>query len=100
MSDPSADPDRKPSPQPDQDTPPAQNAGQPDGQPQESTNRTDPGSPTTAELRDRERLIQGVWGHLKPEFRQEFLKLAVERNLPQYDQMIQRYYRSLVETID
>ncbi|MEO1998521.1 MAG: hypothetical protein ABGZ17_25030 [Planctomycetaceae bacterium] len=100
MSDPPAQPERQPSPQPAQDKNKPQNAPQTEDQPQESTDRTDPASPTQVQLRNRERLIQGVWGHLKPEFRQEFLKLADERNLPQYDHMIQRYYRSLGEIID
>ncbi len=78
----------------------AQNTPQQNQQPQDSTDRTDPETETQAELQKRERLIQGVWGHLKPELRREFLKLADERNLPQYNEMIQRYYRSLGESID
>jgi len=100
MADPASEsqPDTSPAPMPDGNDP--RNAQPQDNQPQDSTNRTDPGNTAKAELQQRERLLQGIWGHLKPEFRREFLKLADERNLPQYDQQIQRYYQSLSEVFD
>jgi len=97
---PAAEPNHKQTParKGDENTP--QNRPPQNQQPQDSTNRTDPETKTPAELQKRERLIQGVWGHLKPELRREFMKLADERNLPQYNEMIRRYYRSLGESID
>lgn len=46
---------------------------------------------------NRERLKNDVWGHLPPAVRQELLNVYSEKFLPQYEELIQRYYEALAE---
>jgi len=46
---------------------------------------------------DRDQLKNDVWGHLPPSVRQELLNVYSEKFLPQYEELIQRYYEALAE---
>ena len=49
-------------------------------------------------LNIRRALINEVWGHLPPSVREKLLNVPSEKLLPQYDNLIRRYYESLAET--
>ena len=53
-----------------------------------------------AALARRRALINEVWGHLPPAFRERLLNVQSEKLLPGYEALIRRYYESLAETED
>jgi len=42
--------------------------------------------------------LPGVWGNLSPQLRQQIQSLTSDKFLPQYERLIQQYYRRLAET--
>ena len=51
-------------------------------------------------LARRRALINEVWGHLPPALREKLLNVGSEKLLPQYEELIRRYYESLADTPD
>ncbi len=72
---------------------PRRNAGPAD----RSTERTDRGEATSAELARRNALMRDVWGHLPPAALERLMNVYSERYLPQYEEVIRRYYEALAE---
>ena len=64
----------------------------PDG---ESTERMGQGDDTEGDVARRQNLVKEVWGHLPPAVRQEMLNVYSEQFLPQYDDMVRRYFAAL-----
>ena len=54
----------------------------------------------TAELARRRALINEVWGHLPPNVREKLLNVGSEKLLPQYEELIRKYYEALAEPTD
>jgi hypothetical protein len=50
-----------------------------------------------AALARRRALIDEVWGHLPPAMRERLLNVGSEKLLPQYEDLIRRYYEALAE---
>ena len=63
----------------------------------ESTDRTEPGRPVTAEEARREELEKDVWGHLPPALRKQLLNVYSDKFLPKYEDLVRRYYETLAE---
>ena len=63
--------------------------------PQDSTNRVDSGKNYLLDLANREERIREVWGHLPPSIRQKMMNAAKETVLPQYEELVRRYYEAL-----
>lgn len=53
-----------------------------------------------AEMARRRALINEVWGHLPPNVREKLLNVGSEKLLPQYEDLIRKYYESLAEPTD
>ena len=51
-------------------------------------------------LARRRALINEVWGHLPPTLREKLLNVGSEKLLPQYEELIRRYYESLANRPD
>lgn len=51
-------------------------------------------------LAHRRALINEVWGHLPPALREKLLNVGSEKLLPQYEELIRRYYESLADSPD
>ena len=51
-------------------------------------------------LARRRALINEVWGHLPPALREKLLNVGSEKLLPQYEELIRRYYESLADSPD
>jgi hypothetical protein len=49
-------------------------------------------------LARRRALINEVWGHLPPAMRERLLNVGSENLLPQYEELIRRYYESLADS--
>ncbi|MFG0331738.1 MAG: hypothetical protein ACF8TS_00125 [Maioricimonas sp. JB049] len=111
---PSAPPSPSPSPQPPQSQPDGQpegsqasaGPGAPAGGPGERTAapatgsdaRTGPGEVSETERRRRRReLADAAWGHLPPRLQEEMRRSFSERYLPEYEQLIRSYYKTLAE---
>lgn len=72
-------------------------AGQDEGKSRESTQRrekTEP-RPTDQSLSGQQLYEKEVWGHLPPSMRRELLNISSEKYIPQYEQMVRRYYEAL-----
>ena len=50
-----------------------------------------------AALARRRALVDEVWGHLPPAMRERLLNVGSEKLLPQYEDLIRRYYESLAD---
>lgn len=61
----------------------------------DSTERSGDAEAQLVEAARRRVLLQGVWGHLRPELQREILDLGDERPLPKYDELVKRYFQSL-----
>lgn len=49
-------------------------------------------------LARRRALIDEIWGHLRPALREKILNVGSEKPLPQYEELIRRYYESLTDS--
>jgi tRNA 2-selenouridine synthase SelU len=45
----------------------------------------------------REQMVKDVWGHLPPHLRDAMLQSFREKYLPQYEDLVRRYYEALAE---
>ncbi len=106
----------QPSPQPDQST--SSNSGQSEGEEaanqetpsevspdpnaasRESDERTSPATRTIAEEERRLGLATAVWGHLPPKVREQMRSAFSETYLPEYDDLVRRYYEALAARRD
>jgi hypothetical protein len=62
----------------------------------ESSARTEGGVPTDEERRSRRKMLtDAVWGHLPPRVREQLNRSISENYLPEYDQLVRRYYEAL-----
>lgn len=61
----------------------------------ESTERTVPGEETAAERERRLGLATSAWGHLPPKVREQMRSAFSETYLPEYDELLRRYYEAL-----
>lgn len=66
-------------------------------QPEDSTERADQGSDRERERQRRQRFSIDVWGHLPPKLRQQLLNTYSDKVLPQYEDLVRRYYEALSE---
>lgn len=118
-SPPPPDPSQNPPPQENQEQQPGQQQPQPDprnsGQPRqqpsqngktpeelpskESSERKQPPAPPRARdtLSGQQLYEKEVWGHLPPSLKRELLNIYSEKYIPQYEDLIRRYYESLAE---
>lgn len=62
---------------------------------EERTGQTKEGKPPPL---PRRRMEVDVWGHLPDKVREKLLSAYGERMVPQYEDLVQRFYRSLAET--
>ena len=65
---------------------------------EDSEERSDPRTATTTPLLPRRRMEVDVWGHLPEHMRDRLMNAYGERVVPQYEDLIQRFYRSLAES--
>lgn len=49
-------------------------------------------------LARRRALINEIWGHLPPSMREKLMNVRGEKTLPQYEDLIRRYYEALAES--
>ena len=42
-------------------------------------------------------MVKAVWGHLPAKLREEMQQASKETNLPKYQTMIERYFRTIAE---
>jgi hypothetical protein len=61
----------------------------------ESTELPGEGELSEGEIQHRRKLATSVWGHLPPRLRDKMAGAFSERFLPQYDDLVRRYYESL-----
>lgn len=52
---------------------------------------------STVQLVPRERLLNDIWGHLPPAVRDRLLNVYSEQYLPQYEDLVRRYFEVLAE---
>ncbi len=67
----------------------------PDAASRESAERTSQASRTSAEDERRLGLATAVWGHLPPKVREQMRSAFSETYLPEYDDLVRRYYEAL-----
>lgn len=79
--------------QPRQDQPGQQNRQRPEDS--EENNRSDQLRP--AELLQRQRFVEEIWGHLPPVVRERMRNVISEKYLPNYEDQIRRYFKSLAD---
>lgn len=64
----------------------------------ESTERNTDSTRTGENPASLETSLPGVWGNLSPQLRQQIQSLTSDKFLPQYERLIQQYYRRLAES--
>ena len=65
---------------------------------QDSTHSQSRVSPAISDAIQRPFLETGVWGHLPPSIREKLTNVSTDQMLPQYRDLIRRYYESLAES--
>lgn len=96
---------QQPQAQPQNSTPPGkpqpqqQRPSQEEGKSRESTERKDSPPPPSANrsLSGQQLYEKEVWGHLPPSVRRELMNVYSEKYIPQYEDLVRRYYESLAE---
>jgi hypothetical protein len=63
----------------------------------QSTNRIERGSKEEIETVDVKDMLRRVWGHLPEKVREQMQNSIDEQFLPQYETLIEQYYRRLAE---
>lgn len=66
----------------------------------DSEERSDQRQPTAVKTLPRKRLEVDVWGHLPEKVREKLLSAYGERMVPQYEDLVQRFYRSLADSAE
>ena len=66
-------------------------------QPQDSEERHGPSRESQARAQRKLRLESDVWGHLPPALREKLLNSYGERMLPQYEELVRKFYDALSE---
>lgn len=69
----------------------------PTERPSESTQRVDKGTAKSDNAAELQKMIKEVWGHLPPRLREQMQNVTDEQFLPQYEKLIEEYYRRLAE---
>ncbi|MBI1346990.1 hypothetical protein GC163_11950 [bacterium] len=69
-------------------------------QAEDSEERTGPTRDVPVATLPRRRLEVDVWGHLPDKVREQLLNAYGERMVPQYEDLVQRFYRSLADTAE
>lgn len=64
---------------------------------QESTERRDATATDAAAAEALQRELKAIWGHLPPKLREQLQSGLFEQFLPQYEQLIEAYYKRLAE---
>lgn len=80
------------------DTQPSQKSSQsldPNAASKESAERSAQADGTTSEQERRLGLATAVWGHLPPKVREQMQSAFSETYLPEYDELVRRYYEAL-----
>lgn len=67
----------------------------PNAESRESTERTSEAEETAATEEHRLGLATAVWGHLPPKVREQMRSAFSETYLPEYDELVRRYYEAL-----
>lgn len=81
-----------------QPKPSAANPGKDSTQPaQDSSDRLNPSEPVRPDPQLLQGLMKNSWGHLPPRAREQMLQNSPEQFLPQYELMIEKYYKRLAE---
>ncbi|MBX3436836.1 MAG: hypothetical protein KF861_05035 [Planctomycetaceae bacterium] len=75
-------------------------ANDPNAPARESTERTTAGTETAAERERRLGLATAAWGHLPPKVREQMRSAFSETYLPEYDELLRRYYEALAARRD
>jgi len=101
---PKPDPNQQPQPEDKQPAKQPEDKDQPGSKPQ---NNADKSAQSTTEQREskgsqptaikKEVLAKDVWGHLPPSLRRKLLNSYSDQYLPQYDELVRRYFESLAE---
>lgn len=65
--------------------------------PEDSDDGVREGEVKSADLLRQRRLVEEVWGHLPPALRERMRNIIDEKYLPNYDELIRRYFKSLAE---
>ena len=95
--------DQKPQPKPQNSAEPGQEQpgakSQDEARSRESTERKQPPRDPreSRSLSGQELYEKEVWGHLPPALRRELLNIYSEKYIPQYEDLVRRYYESLAE---
>lgn len=63
----------------------------------DSTQRLDKNNASTDETARLRRMVKEVWGHLPVRIREQMQNVSEEQFLPQYEKLIEEYYRRLAE---
>lgn len=66
----------------------------------DSEERTGPAREVPVATLPRRRMEVDVWGHLPDKVREQLLNAYSERMVPQYEDLVQRFYRSLADTAE
>lgn len=67
------------------------------GQPRDSSQRVEQGSPDATTAEETRALMRGLWGHLPEKVREQMLNAPAEQFLPKYEKLIQEYFKRLSE---
>ena len=65
------------------------------GKSRQSTNRQQATTAPDHRILERRMLVKELWGHLPPALRQRLLNIEGATPLPQYEQLVRRYFESL-----
>lgn len=77
---------------------PGQSEGQPGDAPaRDSTDRLGPNDNKQPDMGEMNDLVKGLWGQLPEKAREQMGQWAVEQFLPGYEELIEEYFRRLVE---
>lgn len=63
----------------------------------ESTQRTDTADAEAGEATDVDEVLRRVWGHLPAKIREQIQQTAAERSLPEYEKLVEDYFKRLAE---
>jgi len=67
------------------------------GPPRDSTDRIERGNKEPVETADVKDVLRRFWGHLPDKLREEMQQSLSEQFLPQYERLIEKYYKRLAE---
>jgi hypothetical protein len=67
------------------------------GKPGDGTNRAERGTKEATEAADVRDVLRRVWGHLPEKVREQMQSSVSEQFLPQYERLIEEYYKRLAE---